>query len=92
MIHPLFHPFISRSQFQVHVLITAMTDVEEAIKIHGTDAVFTASAAGACEDFEPLRAMGIEVYDISDAEYIGRVVYHSMTPEEKDQLYQEALG
>lgn len=49
-----------------------MTDIKKAIRIHGTDAVFT--AAGECEDFQPLRAMGLEVYDISDAAYIGMTV------------------
>lgn len=68
------------------------SEVKAAIKIHGADAVFTASAAGECEDYEPLRAMGLEAYDISDADYIGTVVYDSMTPEEKEALYQEALA
>lgn len=42
-------------------------DIEEAIQIHGTDAVFTASSAGACEDFEPLKAMGLQVDTIDAA-------------------------
>jgi hypothetical protein len=67
-------------------------NIEKAIQQYGADAVFTAAAAGACEDFEPLRAIGLEAYDISDADYIGQVVYKSMTPEEQDMLYQEAVA
>jgi len=68
------------------------SEIIEAIQKYGADAVLTASAAGECENFEPLRAMGIECYDISDVTYIGMTVYNSMTPEEKDVLYQEALA
>ena len=44
------------------------------------------------KNFEPLRAMDFEVYDISDAAYIGMTVYKSMTQEEKEALYKEALA
>jgi hypothetical protein len=66
------------------------SEIRTAIQEYGADAVFT--AAGACENLEPLRAMDLDVYDISDADYIGTVVYNSMTPEEKESLYQEALA
>lgn len=36
---------------------TAMTDINKAIQKYGADAVFTAAAAGECEDYEPLRAI-----------------------------------
>ncbi len=67
-------------------------NIDDAIKLHGADAVFTAASAGECEVFEPLRAMGLEAYNISDATYIGQMVYDSMSQEEKDLLYREALA
>jgi len=67
-----------------------MTDIEEAIKIHGADAVFTASAARACEDYGPLRAMGLHVDTLDEADQIGDAVYDSMTTEEKAALHWEA--
>jgi hypothetical protein len=45
-----------------------MTDIEKAIQIHGANAVFAASAAGECEDYEPLRSMGLDVSTIDEAE------------------------
>ena len=63
--------------------------IKAAIRIHGADAVFTAAAK---EDFKLLKTMGIEAYDSSDAAYIGMTAYKSMTPEEKEALYQEALA
>ena len=67
-----------------------MNDIEEAIKIHGADAVFTASAAGACEDYEPLRALGLHVDTIGDAEQIGIAAYEELTAKEKGAYYWEA--
>ena len=64
--------------------------VEEAIQRYGADAVFTASAAGACEDYEPLRALGLHVDSIEAADQIGTAVYRSMTAEEKAALHWEA--
>ncbi len=69
---------------------TAMNDIEKAIQIHGTDAVFTASSAGACEDYEPLRAMGLHVSTLDEAAQISLTVYRSMTAEEKAALHWEA--
>lgn len=45
-------------------------NIQEAIRIHGADAVFTAASAGACEDYEPLRAMGLHIGSIDEAEQI----------------------
>jgi hypothetical protein len=42
--------------------------VDEAIQLHGADAVFTAASAEACEDFEPLEALGLHVDTIEDAD------------------------
>lgn len=65
-------------------------DIKDAIRIYRADAVFTAASAGACEDFEPLRAMGLHVDTIEDAEQISLTVYRSMTAEEKAALHWEA--
>ena len=65
------------------------SEIKTAIQLHGADAVFTTAAY---EDFKALKAMGIEAYDSSDADYITTIVYRSMTPEEKEALYQEALA
>jgi hypothetical protein len=65
-------------------------EIKAAIKIHGPDAVFTAAAAGECEDFEPLRAMGLDVSTIREAEQISLSVYRQMSTEEKISLYWEA--
>jgi hypothetical protein len=65
-------------------------EIKEAIQLYGADAVFTASSAGACEDYEPLRAMGLLVDTIDAADQIGDAVYDSMTAEEKATLHWEA--
>jgi hypothetical protein len=64
--------------------------LDEAIKLHGADAVFTAASAGACENFEPLKAMGLHVDTIEAADQISTAVYRSMSAEEKAALYWEA--
>ena len=65
------------------------SEIKTAIRIHGADAVFTAAAY---ENFKSLKTMGLEAYEDSDADYITTIVYKSMTPEEKEALYQEALA
>ena len=64
-----------------------MTDIEKAIQIHGADAVFTAASAGECEDYEPLKALGLHIGTIDEAEEISLTVYRSMTAEEKAALH-----
>ena len=64
--------------------------VDEAIQKHGADAVFTAASAGACEDFEPLKVLGLYVDTIAEAEQISLTVYRSMSAEEKAALHWEA--
>lgn len=64
--------------------------LEEAINLHGADAVYTAASAGACEDYEPLRTLGLHVDSIDAADQISTTVYRSMTAEEKAALHWEA--
>jgi hypothetical protein len=65
-------------------------NIKESIQIHGADAVFTAAAAGTCEDYGPLRAMGLHICTIDEAEQISLTVYRHMTAEEKAALHWEA--
>ena len=67
-----------------------MTDIEKAILNHGVHALFTSASAGACEDYEPLKAMGLDVNSIEEAEQVSRAVYGLMTAEEKAALHWEA--
>ena len=64
--------------------------LDEAINLHGADAVYTAASAGACEDYEPLRTLGMHVDSIEAADHIGTVVYKNMSAEEKAALHWEA--
>jgi hypothetical protein len=65
-------------------------EIKKAIKIHGADAVFTAAAAGVCEGYEPLKAMGLHVDTIGDAEQIGIAAYEELTAKGKGAYYLEA--
>lgn len=64
--------------------------VEDAIKIHGAMAVFEAGAAGECEDYAPLQALGLDVETIEEAEQISRAAHDRLTVEEKATNYWEA--
>lgn len=64
--------------------------IQEAIQIHGADAVFEASACGESGDFKPLRKLGLHVETMDEADEIGTVVYNAMTAEEKAALHWEA--
>ncbi len=44
--------------------------IDEAIQKHGAMAVFEAGATGECEDYTPLKALGLGVETIADAEQI----------------------
>jgi hypothetical protein len=64
--------------------------IEEAIHIHGAIKVFEAGAAGECEDYAPLQALGREVETIAGAELISHAAYDRLTVEEKAANYWEA--
>ena len=64
--------------------------VEEAIQLHGAMKVFEAGAAGECEDYAPLQALGLTVETIADAELISHAAYDRLTVEEKAANYWEA--
>ena len=64
--------------------------VEEAIQKHGTMAVFEAGAAGECEDYAPLQALGLNIETIEEAERISTAAYDRLTVEEKAANYWEA--
>lgn len=64
--------------------------VDETINLHGAMAVFEAGAAGECEDDAPLKALGLNIETIADAELISRTAYDSLTVEEKAALHWEA--
>ncbi len=66
------------------------TTADEAILHHGAMKVFEAGAAGECEDYEPLRALGLDVETISDAELISLCDYGRLTVEEKAVNCREA--
>lgn len=61
---------------------------DEAIKKHGAMKVFEAGAAGECED--SLKALGLDVETIADAEVISHTAYDRLTVEEKAANYWEA--
>ena len=42
--------------------------VDEAIQQHGAMAVFEAGAAGECEDYAQLQALGVNIETIEEAE------------------------
>ena len=64
--------------------------IEEAIQKHGAMAVFEAGAAGECENYAPLQALGLDVETIADAEQISNAAYDRLTTEEKAANYWEA--
>ena len=63
---------------------------DEAIKRHGAMAVFEDGAAGECEDYAPLKALGLDVGTIADAELISNAAHDRLTAEEKAANYWEA--
>lgn len=64
---------------------------DAAIQKQTADAAYTvASAAGACEDLELLKALGLHVDAIEAAEMIDNAIYRSMTAEEKAALHWES--
>ena len=54
-------------------------NIDAAIQKHGAMAVFEAGAAGECEDFEPLQALGLDVETIGEAELISNAAYDRLT-------------
>ncbi len=64
--------------------------IEKAIQKHGAMKVFEAAAAGECENFEPLKALGLDVSTIDDVEKISWAAQDRMTAEEKAALHWEA--
>ena len=64
--------------------------VDEAIQKHGAMKVFEAGAAGECEDYAPLQALGLTVETIDEAERISWAAYDRLTVEEKAANYWEA--
>lgn len=67
-----------------------MTIIDEAIQLHGGNAVFEASAYGESGDFAPLRKLGLSVEAMDEADEIGTIVYNAMSAEEKAALHWEA--
>ena len=63
---------------------------DEAIKRHGAMAVFEAGAAGECEDYEPLQALGLSIETIGEAELISTAAYDRMSTEVRAALHWEA--
>ena len=57
--------------------------VDEAIQKHGVMKVFQAGAAGECEDYATLQALGLTAETIDDAERISRAAYQQMTAADK---------
>ena len=64
--------------------------LEEASRLHGADAVFETGAAGECEDYAQLKALGLDVETIADAELISNAAHDRLTVEEKAANYWEA--
>ena len=80
-----------KNPLQGPLIMDKLTTVDEAIQKHGAMKVFEAGAAGECEDYAPLHALGLDVETIADAELISRATaYRRLTVEEKAANYWEA--
>ena len=55
--------------------------IEGAIKLHSAMKVFEAGAAGECEDYAPLKALGLDVETIADAELVSQALTSMRTPQ-----------
>ena len=64
--------------------------VDEAIQKHGAMAIFEAGAAGECENYASLQALGLDVETIEETEQISNAAYDRLTVEEKAANYWEA--